>query len=207
METTLYWSFAGEAMADRIVRCAKLERELPGLEAPPFPGELGRRIFEGVSRQAWEAWQKRSVEVMRERGLSMGDPQARKLLLQEMEAFLFTPEPQADTDAPVPAGMLRCAKLGKVLPALKKAPFPGSLGQRIFETVSEQAWKLWEAQAVIVMNHYGLSMADPEARKFLLQQCEEFFFGEGARLPEDWVPPAPGGKGGGGKGAPAPRQK
>jgi len=194
-------------MAERSVRCARLQRDLPGLAAPPFPGELGQRIFEGVSHQAWDAWQKRSVEILQERGLSMGDPQARKLLLKEMETFLFTPEPQADTNAPVPPGMVSCVKVGRVLPAMKRAPFPGELGQRILENVSQEAWKMWEAQSVIVMNHYGLSMADPEARKFLMKQCEEFFFGEGARMPEDWVPPAPGGKDGGGKGAPAPHGK
>jgi Fe-S cluster biosynthesis and repair protein YggX len=194
-------------MAERTVRCARLQRDLPGLEAPPFPGDLGQRIFDGVSRQAWEAWQKRSVEIVRERGLSMGDPQARKLVLKEMEAFLFTPEPQETAAGPVPPGMVSCVKIGKVLPALKKAPFPNELGQRILQNVSQQAWKLWEAQSVIVMNHYGLSMADPEARRFLMKQCEDFFFGEGARMPDDWVPPTAGGKGGGGKGAPAPRQK
>jgi Fe-S cluster biosynthesis and repair protein YggX len=207
MGITLYWTFIEEAMAERIVHCARLQQDLPGLATPPFPGDLGQRIFEGVSRQAWDAWQKRSAELMRERALSMADPQARKLLLQEMQVFLFSPEPQPDPKAPLPPGMVRCAKLGKLLPGLKKAPFPGALGERILESVSQEAWKLWEGQAVIVMNHYGLSMADPEARKFLMQQCEEFFFGEGAKLPEDWVPPAPGGKGGGGKGAPAPRQK
>jgi Fe-S cluster biosynthesis and repair protein YggX len=103
--------------------------------------------------------------------------------------------------------MVACVKLGQVLPALAKPPFPGPLGQRIFENVSAQGYKLWDAQAVIVMNHYGLSMADPEGRKFLLKQCEDFFFGEAARLPEDWVPPGQAGKGGGGKGAPAPKRK
>lgn len=196
-------------MAERTVRCARLQKELPGLPAPPFPGELGQRIFDNVSGQAWEAWQKRSVEIMRERGLSMGDPQARKLILKEMEAFLFTPTPETRVDpaAPVPAGMVACVKLGRVLPAMKKAPFANELGERILNNVSQDAWKLWEAQSVIVMNHYGLSMADPEARKFLMKQCEDFFFGEGARMPEDWVPPTAGGKGGGGKGAPAPRHK
>jgi Fe-S cluster biosynthesis and repair protein YggX len=196
-------------MAERTVRCARLQSDLPGLEAPPFPGALGQRIFDSVSRQAWDAWKKRSIEILQERGLSMGDPQARKMLLAEMEAYLFNPETlQADPQAPVPPGMVSCAKIGRVLPAMKRAPFPGALGQRILENVSEEAWKLWQAQSVIVMNHYGLSMADPEARKFLLQQMEDFFFGEGARMPEDWVPPAQGGKGGGGgKGAPAPRQK
>ena len=196
-------------MTERTVHCARLQKDLPGLEAPPFPGNLGQRIFDSVSREAWDAWKKRSVEILRERGLSMGDPQARKMLLEEMEAYLFSPEaPQTDPLVPPPPGMVSCVKLGRVLPAMPKAPFPGPLGQRVFENVSQQAWKLWEAQSVIVMNHYGLSMADPEARAFLLKQLEDFFFGEGARMPEDWTPPAPGGKGGGGgKGAPAPRQK
>jgi Fe-S cluster biosynthesis and repair protein YggX len=145
-------------------------------------------MFDGVSRQAWDAWRTRSVEMLQERGLSMGDPQARKVLLKEMEAFLFTPEPHANAAAPVPPGMVSCVKIGKVLPAMKKAPFPNELGQRILQNVSQEAWKLWEAQSVIVMNHYGLSMADPEARKFLMKQCEDFFFGEGARMPEDWAP-------------------
>jgi Fe-S cluster biosynthesis and repair protein YggX len=135
----LYWTLVEEAMAERTVRCARLQRDLPGLEAPPFPGDLGQRIFDGVSRQAWDAWQKRSVEILQERSLSMGDPQARKVLLKEMEAFLFTPEPHTNAAAPVPPGMVSCVKIGKVLPAMKKAPFPNELGQRILQNVSQEA--------------------------------------------------------------------
>jgi Fe-S cluster biosynthesis and repair protein YggX len=198
-------------MSDRLVKCAKHGKELRGLEQPPFPGALGQRIFESVSQQAWNEWQEHSVALMQKQGLSMGDPQARKLLLQEMERFLFeTPvaaPSAAAAGAPPPEGTLLCAKIGKPLPRLKQPPFPGALGQRIFENVSEEGFKLWEAQATIIMNHYGLSMADPEARKFLMKQMEDFFFGPGAQLPADWIPPAAGGKGGGGKGAPAPRRK
>lgn len=199
-------------MSERLVTCAKYGKQLPGLAEPPFPGALGQRIFEQVSKKAWDAWQQRSAEVVRERRLSMGDPAARKLLMQEMQAFLFEAKEPEDVPAgaALPEGMLRCAKIGKVLPRMKKPPFPGALGQRLFENVSEQGFKLWEAQATILMNHYGLSMADPEARQFLMKQMEEFFFGEGAQLPEDWTPPGAGGKGapaGGGKGAPAARRK
>ena len=196
-------------MSDRLVTCAKYGKQLRGLEQPPFPGALGQRIFEAISQQAWNEWQERSVEVMQAKGLSMGDPQARKQLMREMEAFLFeTPVvPEAPKDAPVAAGMVLCAKIGKVLPRLEKPPFPGALGERIFEQVSEEGFALWEGQATIIMNHYGLSMADPEARKFLMKQMEDFFFGPGAQLPADWIPQAAGGKGGGGKGAPAPRRK
>jgi len=203
-------------VSDRIVKCAKYGEDLPGIAAPPFPGALGQRIFEGVSHKAWDAWQTRSEELMRERKWSMGDPAARKALLKEMEAFLFdapvTPEaaePPLDDDAPIPPDMVRCAKIGKVLKRLPKPPFSGALGQRIYENISAEGFKLWEAQATIVMNHYNLSMADPDARKFLMKQMEDFFFGPGAQLPADWIPPGAGGGkgGGGGKGAPAPRAK
>jgi Fe-S cluster biosynthesis and repair protein YggX len=128
---------------------------------------------------------------------------------EERKAILFSGPESLGACGARAEGTVFCVKLGRVAPAMTKPPFSGALGQRIFENVSEQGWKLWEAQATILMNHHGLSMADPEARKFLLKQMEEFFFGEGAQLPADWVPPTAGGKGkgGGGKGAPAPRRK
>jgi Fe-S cluster biosynthesis and repair protein YggX len=194
-------------MAQRTVQCAKLGQELPGLESPPFPGPLGQRIFENVSKRAFDLWQEESARLMRERGWNMGQPDHRKQLLAEMEKFLFTAVPA--TSASRPAGTVFCLKIGRDLPAMAKPPFPGALGERIFKNISEQGWDLWEKQATILMNHHGLSMADPEHRHFLMEQMEEFFFGEGAQLPADWVPPGQGGKGGGGggKGAPAARKK
>ncbi|MDH5506133.1 MAG: oxidative damage protection protein [Anaerolineae bacterium] len=112
---------------------------------------------------------------------------------------------------------VNCIKLGRELPGLQRPPRNDELGQRIFEKVSAQAWQLWQEQQTILINHYGLNMVDPQAHEFLSQQMEEFFFGEGAQLPEDWVPEgqgggkgASGGKGApssGGKGAPAPARK
>ena len=194
-------------MAQRTVQCAKLGQELPGLEAPPFPGALGQRIYESVSKRAYDLWQEESAKLMRANGWTMGRPDHRKQLLAEMEKFLFTPvaaEPAAATGEP---GTVFCLKVGRSLPAMKKPPFPGPLGERIFKNISQQGWDLWEKQATILMNHHGLSMADPEHRHFLMEQMEEFFFGEGAQLPADWVPPTAGGKGGGGKGAPGPKRK
>lgn len=103
-----------------------------------------------------------------------------------------------------------CAKLGRELPGLDTAPFPGELGQRIYDQISRSAWAMWPAQERILMNHYGLNMADPAARKLLMEQMEQFFFGEGAQMPEGWTPPSPGGKGGGAapsKGGAAPPRK
>lgn len=103
--------------------------------------------------------------------------------------------------------MVKCVKLGRELPGLARPPFPGGLGQRVFENVSQQAWQLWQQQSVILINHYGLNMADKRAQQFLMEQMEEFFFGEGAQMPEDWIPEdqAPGK--GASKGAPVPQRK
>jgi len=103
--------------------------------------------------------------------------------------------------------MVKCVKLGRELPGLEKPPFPGTLGQRIFENISQQAYDMWPAQSTLIINHYGLNMADPEARKILREQMEEFFFGKDSQMPEGWTPEAeaagagPQTKGGGGGGA------
>ncbi|NJN15000.1 MAG: oxidative damage protection protein [Oscillochloris sp.] len=99
------------------------------------------------------------------------------------------------------ARMVNCVKFGRELPGLERPPFAGSLGQRIYEHVSQQAWQMWPAQATLIINHYGLSLGDPNAQKILMQQMEEFFFGENAAIPEGWTPPVPQAKGG------APRRK
>lgn len=88
------------------------------------------------------------------------------------------------------ARMVHCVKLGQELPGLERPPYPGELGQRIFENVSQQAWELWKRQAVVLINHYGLSLMDAQAQQFLRQQMEDFFFGEEAQMPEGWSPAA-----------------
>lgn len=97
--------------------------------------------------------------------------------------------------------MVNCVKLGKELPGLDNPPFPGELGDRIYENVSQEAWQMWVEHQVLLINHYGLVLADPNHRQFLVEQLEEFFFGEDAQMPEGWsapgTPGAPGAKGGG----------
>jgi Fe-S cluster biosynthesis and repair protein YggX len=88
--------------------------------------------------------------------------------------------------------MVQCAKLGRELPGLPRPPFGGPLGQRVFEQISQEAWQLWQAQSTLLINHYGLNLRDSNAQKFLMEQMEEFFFGEGAQMPEDWIPEQPG---------------
>ena len=86
------------------------------------------------------------------------------------------------------ARMLICAKLGRELPGLNRPPFGGPLGKRVFENISQQAWLLWQDQSTLLINHYGLNLRDPAAQKFLMEQLEQFFFGEGSQLPQDWTP-------------------
>ncbi len=87
------------------------------------------------------------------------------------------------------AQMVKCVKLGRELEGLDKSPYPGELGQRIYENVSKEAWKMWIEHQTMVINEYGLNLTDPEAKKVILQQAEQFFFGEGASLPPGYVPP------------------
>ncbi len=99
--------------------------------------------------------------------------------------------------ANTPAGASRpgartvfCVKLQKELPGLDEVPFEGHpLGQRIYESVSKDAWKMWVEHMKMIMNEYRLNLADPKAQEFLLKQMEEYFFGEGAALPPDYQAP------------------
>ncbi len=84
-----------------------------------------------------------------------------------------------------------CVKFQRELPGLKEVPFEGHpLGQRIYDNVSEDAWRLWVDHMKIIMNEYRLNLGTREAQEFLLQQMEEYFFGEGAAFPPDYVPPS-----------------
>jgi Fe-S cluster biosynthesis and repair protein YggX/rhodanese-related sulfurtransferase len=91
-----------------------------------------------------------------------------------------------------PNKVVDCVKYGKQLPGLKRRPMPGALGERIFNQVSADAWELWAEHAKMLINEYRLNPSDARAQELLQQQCEAFFFGEGARLPEGFVPQAAG---------------
>ena len=73
----------------RTVNCIKLEREAEGLERPTYPGELGQRIFENVSREAWQGWLGHQTMLINEYRLTPIDPNHRKMLEGEMVKFLF----------------------------------------------------------------------------------------------------------------------
>jgi Fe-S cluster biosynthesis and repair protein YggX len=73
----------------RMVQCVLLKREAPGLDRPPYPGELGKRIYENVSKEAWQRWVGHQVMLLNEYRLAPVDPKARKFLEAEMEKFFF----------------------------------------------------------------------------------------------------------------------
>jgi Fe-S cluster biosynthesis and repair protein YggX len=86
-----------------------------------------------------------------------------------------------------------CVKFQKEMYGLDETPFDNHpLGQKIFESVSKEAWKLWLEQMKMIMNEYRLNLGTPEAQEFLLQQMDAYFFGEGAAFPEGYVPPKKG---------------
>ena len=76
-------------MEQRMVQCVKLGKELPGLDKPPFKGEIGEKIFERVSKQAWSMWKDdMQIKVLNEYRLNMGDPRDYQVLIDQMLAFL-----------------------------------------------------------------------------------------------------------------------
>jgi Fe-S cluster biosynthesis and repair protein YggX len=74
----------------REVFCVKLQKTAPGLDFPPYPGELGKKIYENISKEAWQAWLKHQTMLINEYRLTPIEPRARKFLEEEMEKFLLT---------------------------------------------------------------------------------------------------------------------
>ena len=73
----------------RTVHCVKFQKELPGLDAPPWPGELGKRIYEKVSAQAWKLWEDRMKMILNEYRLMPWQKEAQELIARQMEDFFF----------------------------------------------------------------------------------------------------------------------
>jgi Fe-S cluster biosynthesis and repair protein YggX len=87
--------------------------------------------------------------------------------------------------------MVQCIKLNREAEGLAAPTYPGELGQRIFDNVSKEAWQLWLRHQTILINEHRISPIDPQARKFLEEEMEKFFFGGGAELPGGFVAPEP----------------
>ncbi len=73
----------------RMVQCVKLGREAEGLDFPPVPGEIGKKLWESVSKEAWAGWIKQQTMLVNENRLNLADARARKYLLTQMEKYFF----------------------------------------------------------------------------------------------------------------------
>lgn len=175
-------------MSGHTVECVYFKQQLPALPSAPIPGVLGERLLAQVSHAGWNAWLMAERVFIKHFEL---DPRSDNYTARRhtaIQEFFFGP----------PAGerLVHCVKFGHELPGLRQPPFPGTLGMRIYNEVSQRAWALWPAQERVLINHYGLSLVDPQSQQVLMQAMDEFFFGEGAQLPDGWTPPQAPSKGG-----------
>jgi len=83
---------------------------------------------------------------------------------------------------------VHCAKLGREAEGLERPPYPGELGQKIFESISKEAWQMWLKHQTMLINEYRLSVVDPKARAMLEDEMQKFLFGSGSSKPEGYVP-------------------
>lgn len=81
-----------------------------------------------------------------------------------------------------------CVKFQREMPGLDEPPFDTELGQRIYENVSAEAWRLWGEHCKMVLNEYRLNPANPADQQVIVQHLEQYFFGENAALPPGYVP-------------------
>ena len=84
---------------------------------------------------------------------------------------------------------VHCVKLDKEADGLNVVTYPGELGKRIYEQVSQEAWQMWLGHQTMLINEYRLTPIEPKAREFLEEEMEKFFFGGGSEKPKDFVEP------------------
>src|SRR5713101_3373396 len=92
--------------------------------------------------------------------------------ITSMPCSMPTPEPVST----VGKRMVQCVKFQREMPGLDEAPFDGPLGQRIFENVSLEAWKLWQEHCKMILNEYRLNPSQKEAQEIIVKHMEDFFF-------------------------------
>jgi Fe-S cluster biosynthesis and repair protein YggX len=86
------------------------------------------------------------------------------------------------------ARTIHCIKLKQDADGLEKPPFKGPLGQRLFENVSAQAWRVWLEHSKRLINEYRLDLTSDTGQRVWMSECEKYFFGDGSELPPDFVP-------------------
>src|SRR4051812_23477961 len=84
--------------------------------------------------------------------------------------------------------MVKCVKLGREAPGLDRPPFKGDFGKKIYDTVSKEAWRMWLEHSKMFVNEYRLDMTSPAHQKTWFNECEKYFYGEGAAVPAEFKP-------------------
>lgn len=85
--------------------------------------------------------------------------------------------------------IVHCIKLDRDLEGLDKPPIKGDLGQRVFESVSKEAWRMWLEHSKMLINEYRLDLMSEHGQKVWMTELERYFFGEGSAMPEGFVAP------------------
>ena len=85
--------------------------------------------------------------------------------------------------------IIHCSKLGIEAEGLDFAPWPGPLGQRIYDHISAEAWEMWEERMKMILNEYKLLPFQKEAQTLIVKQMEEFLFGDASAAPPGYVAP------------------
>jgi Fe-S cluster biosynthesis and repair protein YggX len=96
--------------------------------------------------------------------------------------------PQPPANEPAGGRTVFCVKFQKQMPGLDKQPWPGPLGERIYQNISAEAWRLWEERMKMILNEYRLMPWQKEAQELVAKHMEEYFFGTDAALPPGYVP-------------------
>ena len=86
------------------------------------------------------------------------------------------------------ARTVHCVKFNKEMEGLEKPPLKGPVGQRVFENVSKEAWRLWLEHSKMLVNEYRIDLISPAGQKMWMDELEKYFFGEGSQLPPDFNP-------------------
>lgn len=86
------------------------------------------------------------------------------------------------------ARTVQCIRLGREAEGLDKAPFKGDLGQRVFDSVSKEAWKSWLEHSKMLINEFRLDLTSEQGQRIWMTECERYFFGDGSSKPPEFVP-------------------
>ncbi len=96
------------------------------------------------------------------------------------------------TQAPAAAAagprMVECVKFGKLMEGLPKPPLKGEMGQRVFDQVSKEAWRMWLEHSKMLINEFRLDLMSEHGQRVWLDELEKYFWGEGSKLPPDFQP-------------------